>query len=283
MTGHISQEQADEYAIGALSPETSGFVTLHADECGECRSRIAEAERVTAALLLSVSRRAPSPALKRRVLRSAGIARPGLFGRAVQVATAGAGIAAVIVAIAAFTGMVSVRGQIAALRQDNAGLQDQLNDALSQKVEIAALTRRLTDEERTSADLLQSARGDRDLVLALLSPDSDVAEVFSVNESVAAVGRLVWDEQQKKVWFVASRLTQLPSGQTYQIWVNSGGRYVNLGTFNADNAGFARFAAVVPQGLQSYETAVVTIERAGGAPERTGPSVFVTDLSRIRR
>ena len=198
-------------------------------------------------------------------------------------ATAGAGIAAVIVAIAAFTGMVSVRGQIRSLRHENLVLQDEINDALSQKVELAAVTRRLTQEERTSAELLQSAQGDRDLVLALLSPDSDVAEVFSVNESVAAVGRLVWDEQQKKVWFVASRLTQLPEGQTYQVWVNSGGRYVGLGTFNADVSGFARFSAVVSQGLQSYETAVITVERAPGAPERTGPSVFVTDLSRIRR
>ena len=56
-------------------------------------------------------------------------------------ATAGAGIAAVIVAIAAFTGMVSVRGQIRSLRHENLVLQDEINDALSQKVELAAVTR----------------------------------------------------------------------------------------------------------------------------------------------
>jgi hypothetical protein len=202
---------------------------------------------------------------------------------AVRVATAGAGIAAVLVAVAAFTGMVSVRGEVRELKAENASLQSQIDDALSQKVEIAALTRRLNDGEQTSSELRLAARGDRDLLIALLSPESDVAEVFSVNDSGPAIGRLVWDEQQKKVWFVASHLLPRPAGETYQVWVSSGGRYFSLGTFNADDTGFARYETSVPAGLKSYESAVVTIERAGGSPERTGPSVFVTDLSRLRR
>jgi hypothetical protein len=36
--------------------------------------------------------------------------------------------------------------------------------------------------------------------------------------------------------------------------------------------------------MKSYETAVVTIEQAGGAPERTdSKSIFVADLSSFRR
>ncbi len=47
--------------------------------------------------------------------------------------------------------------------------------------------------------------------------------------------------------------------------------------------GFARYQAVVPEGITSYESAVVTIERAGGSPVREGPTVFfVWDLSRLK-
>ncbi|MCC6381010.1 MAG: anti-sigma factor [Dehalococcoidia bacterium] len=198
-------------------------------------------------------------------------------------ATAGAGAAAVFVAIAAFTGMISVRGQINDLRKENVALQDQIRDALSQKIEIAALTQRLSEEERPSSELRSATRSDRDLLLAIMSPDSDTAEVFGVNDYASALGRLVWDEQQRRLWFIASRLPALPEGQTYQIWVSSGGRYASLGTFNSDASGFARYETLVPQGLKSYESAVVTIERAGGAPERSGQSAFVTDLSRLRR
>jgi len=280
---HITQEQADEFAIGALEPQVATLVALHADDCPECRAMVAASERVATSLALGAPRRVPSPGLRRRVFKSAGLTRPGLLGMAVRVATAGAGVAAVLVAVAAFTGMVSVRGEVRDLKTENAGLQSQIDDALSQKVEIAAITRRLSDEEQTSNELRLAARGDRDLLLALLSPESDVAEVFSVNDSGPAIGRLVWDEQQKKVWFVASHLLPRPAGETYQVWVSSGGRYFSLGTFNPDDSGFARYETIVPAGLKSYESAVVTIERAGGSPERTGPSVFVTDLSRLRR
>ena len=110
-----------------------------------------------------------------------------------------------------------------------------------------------------------------------------MADVIAVNDSEQAIGRFVWDSAQKKVWFLANRLQSLAAGQTYQLWVNAGGRYFSLGTFNSDASGFARLTAIVPQGLKSYESAVVTIESAPGAPERSGPSVFVTDLSRIRK
>jgi hypothetical protein len=198
-------------------------------------------------------------------------------------APAAAAVAAIFVAIAAFTGMVSVRSQVGDLRGANHDLKAQVDEALAQKVQIAAISLRLNQEEQKSYDLRQQASGDRDLLLALLSPDSYVAEVFGVDAASAAVGRLVWDEDQKRVWFVASDLPARPTGQTYQIWVDAGGRYVSLGTFNSDSAGFARYDTIVPEGLTSYTSAVVTVERAGGAPERSGPSVFVGDFSRFQR
>lgn len=282
MSTHITQEQADEYAIGSLDPELVRSVALHLGECGSCRETVRDAERVAAAFALDVpSLRAPEQ-LRQRVMRSAGLKRAGPLRRMMIVAQALAGIAAVFVAIAAFTGMVSVRGQMHELRDRNDHLQSQIDDALSQKVEIAALTRGLGEAERNSDQLKRAAQEDRDLLLALMSPKSDVADVFTRDEAATSIGRLVWDEDQKLVWFVASGLPQRPKGETYQLWANSGGKFYSLGVFAPDASGFARYATSVPQGLRSYESAVVTIERAGGSNERSGPSVFVADLSGLR-
>ena len=282
-TVHITQEQADEFALGAMGPEVTQALLLHADVCFECRLMVSESRRVAAALALGVAYHRPPPELRRRVLRSAGILRPGPLTWAARLVTAGAGVAAVVVAIAAFTGMVSVRGQIDDVRRENQALQARLDNAVPTRVELLAITRRLSDAERTNTELFDAARGDRDLLLALLSPESDVADVIAVNDSEQAIGRFVWDDGQKKAWFVANRLQSLKAGQTYQLWINADGRYLSLGTFNSDASGFARLSAVVPQGLKSYESAVVTVETAPGAPERSGPSVFVTDLSRLHR
>jgi anti-sigma-K factor RskA len=281
---HISQEQADEFAIGSLEPEFERPIAVHIAECSACRDLVRDAERVAASLAVSVPMRRPNRRLRRRVWKAAGIEGPGVLTRIAMIAPAAAGIAASIVAIAAFTGMISVRGQIQDLRNENVALQDQIDSTLSQKVQIAALTQRVSDEERTSAELRQAADGDRDLLVAIMAPESDVAEVLSVDPNApSAVGRLIWDNEQTRVWFVAAHLPERPPGETYQIWVSSGGRYISLGTFNSDESGFARYDTTLPQGLKKYDTALVTIERSGGAPERSGNAVFVTDLSRLNR
>ena len=283
MTDHITQEQADEYAIGALDPELVRVRALHLAECGTCREMVRDAERVAAAFALAAPQRRAPKRLRQRVMRSAGLERASPLRRAVLLGQAAAGVAAVFVAIAAFTGMLSVRGQMDNLRNTNDHLQSQIDDALSQKVEIAALTRGLDEAERNSDELKRAAQDDRDLLLALMSPKSDVADVFTKDEAATSIGRLVWDEDQKRVWFVASDLPQRPAGETYQLWANSGGKFYSLGVFAPDTTGFARYETTVPQGLKSYESAVVTIERAGGSNERSGPSVFVADLSGLRR
>ena len=280
---HISQEQADEFAIGSLEAPLERAIALHLAECPACRDIVRDSERLAATFALGMPIRRPPSQLKRRVFTAVGIRRPSAVGRAIGWGRAVAGLAAVVVAIAAFTGMVWVRGELTELRDQNSGLQTQIDDALSQEVAIAALTRKLDDQERGAAKLEEQARGDQDLLVALLSNDTKIAAVVSVDEQANPIGRLVWDETQKRVWFVASELPQRPNDETYQIWVSSGGKYYSLGTFKPDETGFARYQAGVPEGISTYETAVVTIEQAGGSPVREGPTVFfVTDLSRLK-
>lgn len=281
---HLTQEQADEYAIGSLEPEFERAIALHLAECPACRDIVRDAERLAALLAVSQPVRRASPRLRQRVLTAAGIRKPGPAWRAFTIGRAAAGLAAIIVAAGAFSGMLGLRTQVNALRSQNADLQRQIDEALSQKVALAALTQKLEDQEAVAAELRETLKSDSELFIALISPSSQVAAVVSVDPSRGSIGRLVWDDDQKRVWFVASQLRQLPPGETYQLWVNSGGRYYSLGTFAPDDAGFARYETRLPEGITSYDTAVVTIERAGGSPVREGPAVFfVTDLSRLTR
>ena len=99
MNGHLDQETADEFAIGALGDEAAVVVADHIAVCEACARMVAEADRVAATLLLGVPRNSPPPELREKVFRKAGISRPGHIVWATRLATAGAGIAAVVVAI----------------------------------------------------------------------------------------------------------------------------------------------------------------------------------------
>jgi anti-sigma-K factor RskA len=278
-TSHLSQEQADEYAIGSLEPAIERAIRLHLAECGPCREIVRESEAIANLLASAAPRRSAPARMKKQVYRRAGLTRPSPFRTMFTISRAAAGLAAVVVAIAAFTGMVSIKSQMDDLKQANTGLQTQINDALSQRVELAAVTQQLQDQERAAAELQEASKTDRELMLALLSPNSDILAVTAPGETSSSIGRLVWDGDQKRLWFMATQLPQRP-GETYQLWAQSGGRYFSLGTFEPDESGFARYERVIPEGLASYDAVVVTIERGNGSPVREGPTVFF--VSRLR-
>ncbi|MGH2634304.1 MAG: hypothetical protein ACRDG3_12905, partial [Tepidiformaceae bacterium] len=185
---HITPEEADEYAIGAMEPVAADAVAAHIAECDACRPIVRESERVASALALSAPLHRSPAALKARVLSETGLSFEApqkkrrsrfLLRRAIQLAPAVGGIAAVTVAIMAFTGMVSVRGQVHDLQHQNADLQTQIQSTLSEKVQIGAITKRLTDAEKANAEQGQDAQADHDLLLAMLSPQSVVADVYT--------------------------------------------------------------------------------------------------------
>lgn len=284
MTGRcLTQEQADEYALGVLDHDVETEIAAHLRDCDTCLAMVESSKRLAAALALTVPIVRTPGRVRRRVLFATGIFVPGRVGRILRFAPAAAALAAIVVAIAAFSGMLSVRGQVSDLQDENSALKAQMENVRTQEVELLALTERLSETERRADALQIAANGDRELLVAMMSPQNDVAAVISREPNSSSIGTLVWDEEQKKVWFVASRLRTLGPNETYQLWVNSEGNFYSLGTFNADTSGFARYQAIVPQGLRTYEYAVVTIERAGGAERRSGDSVFVADLLGLRR
>lgn len=287
---HLTQEEADEYAIGSLEPEVAGPIAAHVAECSICSPIVHEAESTASALALGAPQHRTPPWLKAKVLAEAGITLESpprrrrarfVLHRVVQLAPAAGGIAAVTVAIMAFTGMVSLRSQVHDLQHQNMNLQTQVQSTLSEKVQIGAITQRLTDAEKATFEQSQDAQADHQLLLAMLSPQSIVADVYTTSDQQNAIGRLIWSPADKEVFFVAANLQPAPANETYQLWVSEDGHYSSLGTFTPDSTGFARYSAQVPDGMSEYQTAVVTIETAGGAQTRSGPSIFAADLSRF--
>ncbi|MDZ7729424.1 MAG: anti-sigma factor [Dehalococcoidia bacterium] len=277
MGAHISQEQADEYAVGSLEPQLEHAIMLHAAECDACSQALVEAERVATSLSLGTPLEPAPEHLRKRVTVAAGLKRPGLIHRALRMAPAAAALAAVFVAVVALAGMVSMRGEVRELQVRNGQLQKQIDDVSSQEVEIFALSQRLSEAEQKARDIEQSAEEDRELLAAMLSPESDVADVITTADggNSNSIGHLVWEEKQKRLWFVARNLPQLDGTQTYRLWVESGGDYIPLGTLQPDESGTATYERYLPEGIGAYDTAVVSIERsASPGEERYGDSVF---------
>jgi len=281
-TGHISQEQADEFAIGALEDDLDRAIRLHLLECEPCRTLVTDAQLVAASLALSTHLEKPPADLRRRVFESAGIARPTLISRAARYGAAAALVASVVVAVAAFTGMLTVRSEIDDLREANEDLEMRVREAASAQIEVVALGEKLEDAERVTAELTAEAQSDKDLLLALTSDNSRVVGVVSTDDESPALGRLIWDPDRKRLWFLADALPALPADEQYQMWLNSGGSYISIGTLSTDSSGFARFDTPLGQDISNYDVAVVTVEKQDSAPEREGPSVFVLDLAGLR-
>ena len=281
---HISQELADEFAVGALEQEIWNLITLHAADCADCAIRIREAQDLAALMVLGGPVRAPSRRLRRRTFAAAGIGRLGFLTAVGRRIPAASGVAAAVAVIVALTGLLMLRSDVSELQRDRASLQAQVDATLIKEVEIAALQLRLDEGEQRFFSLEVASLGDRELLLALSDPDTEVAEVYSVDRGVPnnSLGRLVWNESESKLYFIATGLEQRPVHETYQIWVAREGEYYSVGTFNPRDDGFARFETTLQEGIKGYQSAVVTIERAGGELARSGPSVFVTDLSGFR-
>jgi anti-sigma-K factor RskA len=274
---HIDREQADEYAIGSLEPELEQAIRLHVSSCRACAEVVAEAELLAARFAFSAPLRRAPLSMRDDVMVAAGIRKPKIVSRLPAIFQAAAGIAAVFVAVAALAGMFVMRGQVRDLQNENFAMQNRIDDVDSAAVKVYALEGRVKDAEELAAEQRSQINLDSDLLGAMLSPDSKVADVTTIQGN-NSIGSLVWEADQSRIWFYAQRLRQLPPGQTYQIWLISDGEYKSLGTFNADSSGKVTYRRTVAEGLDKYDAAVVTIETVGGPNEREGDSVFYAYL-----
>jgi anti-sigma-K factor RskA len=120
----------------------------------------------------------------------------------------------------------------------------------------------------------QSAANGQLVIAAFGNADALESTLLPADGSGYASARVFISPGEPAVALYARELPQLPPEETYQLWIAHDGRTIGAGTFAASAEGRAWRALRPPEPLGEIERVFVTVERAGGSPQPTGPEVL---------
>lgn len=222
------------YALGALIPNEEERVARHLATCPVCRAAATDVADVVALLPEAIPLREPPPALKVRILEAARAEGASRRSFALPWRLPTLRFAAVAVALLFLLGVDAA--QTLQLRS----LQDERNEYLAVAEDFA--------------------HGGRTWYMA------------GIDDWRGAGGNLVQPANGDGAFVLFHGLRDLPSGQTYALWmIDASGKWVRGSNFRSD----ARGLQVVNVGLdlRGFERCAVTVEtRDTGTPE--GPVVM---------
>lgn len=235
----------DLYALGALEPDEQAAVDQHLDECGRCRSLLAEAKELVLLLAWTPDQYDPPPVLRDRLMRRVKQLQrldgdapvrwwqrliPDLSRRTPQLAFGLAGVMAVLLL---FLGSRNV-----ALQEEVASLRGQLQ---TQQV----------------------------VVDVLRSPDTRVVALSKQSGVPDGGAQLLLDPGRDRAFLVTSELPRLPENQTYQLWLIGNNLPVSMGTFEVNQQGVASIVVQANRPLSEFQAVGVSVEPEGGSPQPT--------------
>ncbi|MHB8514796.1 MAG: anti-sigma factor domain-containing protein, partial [Dehalococcoidia bacterium] len=262
----LARDDVDAYVVGALDADELPAFEAHLAACADCARLVEQARDGAAALALAVPLVPASASLKARVMASAAVLSSSAPGpRALRRWWPAAAAALLILSAGALTWGVLMQRQAGELRQRNRAVAA---DATRGAGQLAAIRRQqATDLAWQDGMLLIASRADvrrTDLAGTAVAPDAHGSYVWSAAEAMGA--------------FLGIGLPLLPAGKTYQLWFVYAGKWESAGT--ATPAADGRATLIVrrtehdgpdPGPLRGF---AVTIEPAGGAPDRTGATVL---------
>ena len=253
---HPLAEQAELYALGALSAADRAEFEAHLAVCPACAAEVRALESVATSLGRSNAEAAPSPAVRQRVMtavqRDASPRRSG--GGAAWLAMA----AALLLAIGSAIYATQLRGEVASLE---ARLRDAVVRAEASEQRVADLQRR-TDRAAS-------------MLAVVLAPDVARVELAGQPAAPSASARAYWSRARGLV-IEAANLPPLPSGRTYQLWVlTAQPAPISAGLLRPDANGAASAVFNTPPDIPTPTAMAVTIEPDGGVPSPTGDKYLV--------
>lgn len=270
-------EILDEYAIGALEGEEQRAVEQHVKTCPECGEKVQQAHARVALLALAAPPIAPSAVVKERLMRQVASERAGAApspssspASALSVGPVQkrprfwswgvAALAAAAVVLAVITGVLASRNH-------------QLNTRV-QALETGQ-AQEIVQEKRQAAKMARA-----EAVLDVLTSSGTLKVALVSAEAHPVPQGKAFYNPAKGLVFYAANLAQLPSSQTYQLWlVPTQGKPVSAGTFETDARGNGEILLPpLPPGVAAKAFAV-TIEPAGGEPQPTGKKVLIGTVS----
>jgi anti-sigma-K factor RskA len=254
-SSHISGENLELYALGALPETEAAAVKAHAAWCAECSAKLAEALGNVALLALAAEQKAPAERVKEKLFariaaeRVAGGERK-IMGEPKRPRTGWWNWvpvpAAVVLAIFC-----------SAQYRENQTLRGELREAQHMAASF----------ERERMHVIG-------LVNALSARDTETIRLASTKDGFPGSGAVVrYNKRLGKVIYTAD-LPELPPGKVYQMWLvpTNGEAPISAGTFTPN--GSKPWDTEVPANSDAKAFAV-TVEPEGGVPKATGKIILL--------
>ncbi len=249
---HSILELIPDYAFGLTDAAETRLVESNLARCPEAASQLADFQRLQIEMRAAVPQVEPSAALGERLMaaiQSTPAVQP-------QVRTASQPIPArrwnarVILAAAATLLLIASNVFWIAQAQQSRAQQQQIAAQLSEQEQILAL--------------IGSGRAQRVQLNAVSSTNPQAA---------APVATLMCDPNGRLALLTVENFPVLPADKVYQLWMRQGGQPMNVGLFRVDESGRTTVVVTAPQAINSFESAGITLEPAGGSPKPTGQPI----------
>lgn len=252
---HISDEDLELHALGALPEAEAATVRAHAAGCARCERQLAEARGLVAALAFAVPQELPSSAAKEALfLRIAAdhTAQPQRH-EVREVKTSARWWNWILLPASAALAVMCF-----ALWQQNRQLSNDLGQT-----------------RRAVANLENERLRVKGLVNVLASPETITVKLQGSTEEGPATGVVRYNRHLGVVAY-KTELPSPPKDKVYQMWlVPQNGAPISAGVFRQGSPGDdIVWTAQIPANTEPKAFAV-TLEPAGGVPQPTGPKVLV--------
>ena len=238
----LLRENLPAYALGALDPEDIAALEAHLQTCESCRTELAKYRAISEDLLMATPPRMPSAALRKKLQSQLPSAQKRSRPR-----------------FAWSFGQLAMGGALALL--------------LIMSVFSFAQMRAIQNQQ---ASLLQQFKTSQFALSMLAYPGTRSLPIVAANFS----GSVLIDTEHNTAAVITWRLPELPSNQTYQVWlIEPDGRRVSAGIFRPQpDSTYTTTAVFSKEPLDQFVGIGVTIEPSGGSDQPTGPRVFRVDF-----
>lgn len=251
------ETQGAAYALGALDGEEWAQFEGHlAGGCAECATSVRELRETIADVARDAPPMIPPAHVKADLMRRVAASGSSRLSGRWRWLRWGLATAAAVVGVTAFVaGLVASRyeARIGAMARETARVRADLNR------QDAALRDRLAVSQA--------------VIDLLVDPATRVVALRGIGPSSAAVGRLVWNDDDGGHLFVAN-VPPTPAGKVYELWTISAGQPRPAGVFRVDASGRASHAVTATR--SPVQVFAVTLEPAEGVLAPTGPTILAS-------
>jgi len=267
------KDSISAYCLGALDETEQIFIEEHLKQgCSECEALVGEMQEVVSGLAFAAPAQKPSALVKEKILAAI---EP-------QKAPAAAPLTQLKEKVEDSTVELLQRARERWMRV-SWGLSLAITVILvlvglysqNLKTKITFLEKRLEVSDEVVSQLRTELTKQERILRVIQSSEVRIVDLQGQKASPEAIGRVLWDPNQKLAVFSALNLPAAPSDKDYQLWMLRGTQAVDAGIFSVDDEGKAIITIeTIADGINLTGFAV-TLEPKGGLPQPTGDFYLV--------